>query len=379
MKIVGMIPARLGSQRILKKNIRLINKKPLISYIIEASIESEIFDEIYINSEAEIFDHLADSYNIKYYKRPEELSSNEATNDDFTLDFFKNVECDLLVQLLPTSPFLKPEEIKDFVDQMIKGKYETMISVKNVQIESIYNNKPINFDQMKKTPPSQFLTPVKSYACGIMGWEKNRFLNNMEKYSAAYHGGDGTIGFYTLKGYSTIDIDTEEDFLLAESITRALRITHNFPEYYSEKTLRIIRDADRERILENDGVKENILDEFNKEITDVDEIIRRHGFESSWSYALIDSKSNSATLIAQLPGEGNRLHYHNDWDEWWYIMKGTWEWLVEGKINIVKKGDLVFIERNKRHKITCVGNEMGIRLAVSRADVDHIYEIKDFQ
>ena len=35
MKIVCMIPARIGSKRVKKKNLRLINDKPLISYIIE--------------------------------------------------------------------------------------------------------------------------------------------------------------------------------------------------------------------------------------------------------------------------------------------------------------------------------------------------------
>ena len=378
MKIIAMIPARLGSQRIKKKNIRLINGKPLISYIIEASIESNVFDEIYINSEAEVFDQLARSYNIKYYKRPEYLSSNEATNDDFTMDFFANIECDVVIQLLPTSPFITPEEIKDFVDKMIEGNYETFISMKDVQIECIFNKKPVNFDQMKKTLPSQQLEPVKAYACGIMGWERNRFVANMEKYRAGYHGGDGSIGFYSLKGYSAIDIDNEEDFILAEAITHAMKMRHNFPEYYSEKTHRIIRDADRERILNSDGVLINVMDEFNKEVVTIDEIIKRHGTESSWSYTLINSKSNSATLIAQLPGEGNRLHFHNDWDEWWYILKGTWEWFIEGKTIIVKKGDLIFIERNRRHKIVAIGNEMGIRLAVSREDVDHVYDVEDY-
>ncbi|MCX6168383.1 MAG: cupin domain-containing protein [Ignavibacteriales bacterium] len=378
MKIVAMIPARLGSQRIKKKNIRLINGKPLISYIIEASIESNIFDEIYINSEAEVFDQLARSYNIKYYKRPEFLSSNEATNDDFTMDFFKNVESDLVIQLLPTSPFITPEEIKDFVNKMIEGEYETYISVKDVQIECIYKNKSVNFNQMKKTPPSQLLEPIKAYACGIMGWERNRFVTNMEKHGAGYHGGDGSIGFYTLHGYSTIDIDNEEDFILAEAITHAIRTRHNFPEYYSEKTHKIIRDADRERILQSDGVIRNIMNEFNKEVVAIDKIINENGYESSWSYTLINSKSNSATLIAQLPGEGNRLHFHNDWDEWWYILKGKWEWFVEGKSIIVKKGDIIFIERNKRHKITAIGNEIGIRLAVSREDVDHVYDVEDY-
>ena len=30
-------------------------------------------------------------------------------------------------------------------------------------------------------------------------------------------------------------------------------------------------------------------------------------------------------------GEGNRMHYHHDWDEWWYILEGEWEWLVDGE------------------------------------------------
>jgi quercetin dioxygenase-like cupin family protein len=92
---------------------------------------------------------------------------------------------------------------------------------------------------------------------------------------------------------------------------------------------------------------------------------------------MVDTENNSATLISQMPGEGNRMHYHDNWNEWWYILDGEWEWIVEGKEIIVKKGDLVFIEKGKRHKITAIGEVPAIRLAVSRADVNHIYEIKN--
>ncbi len=78
------------------------------------------------------------------------------------------------------------------------------------------------------------------------------------------------------------------------------------------------------------------------------------------------------------PGEGNRLHYHYDWDEWWYIIEGEWEWLIEGVNKTIKQGEIVFIERNRKHKITAKGNKMAIRLAVSRYDVDHVYEETDY-
>ena len=373
MKIVGMIPARLGSKRIKKKNLRLMSGPPLIQYIINAAKESSLLDEIYLNSESTQFKSIAEKSDIKFYHRPEELSSDDATNDDFALDFIENVECDVLVQLLSTSPFITTTEIDGFIKAMLDGDFETMISMSNVQIECIYKDRSINFEQTKKTPPSQLLEPIKAYACSLMGWETRRYKENIQKYKAAYHGGDGSIGFYELKGYSTIDIDYEDDFLLAESVALALKSENKLPQYYSED-IEMIADSDRERILNEDGVKSNTLHEFNREVTDVNEIIKKNGRQSSWSHTLVNSESTCSTLIAQMPGEGNRMHYHPDWDEWWYIVEGEWEWNIEGKPKKVVKGDVVFINRNRKHKITAIGEKMAIRLAVSRSDVDHVYD-----
>ena len=58
-KIIAMIPARLGSKRIKNKNLRLLGNKPLIAHVIEAAIKADVFDEIYINSESDIFEEIA--------------------------------------------------------------------------------------------------------------------------------------------------------------------------------------------------------------------------------------------------------------------------------------------------------------------------------
>ena len=71
MKIIGMIPARLGSKRVPKKNLRLLNGRPLISYNIETAVKSGVLDEVYVNSEAEIFSNIAKEYGARFYKRPE--------------------------------------------------------------------------------------------------------------------------------------------------------------------------------------------------------------------------------------------------------------------------------------------------------------------
>jgi quercetin dioxygenase-like cupin family protein len=131
-------------------------------------------------------------------------------------------------------------------------------------------------------------------------------------------------------------------------------------------------ESDVPSILVKDGVENNDLHSSNQGVVNIKNILR-NAPSPSWSKRIIDTESNSATLICQNPGEGNREHYHPDWNEWWYIIDGSWEWQIEEETIIVNEGDIVLIEKGKRHKITAVGDKPAIRLAVSRADVDHVY------
>jgi len=369
-KIVAMIPARMGSKRIPKKNIRLLNNKPLISYAIEAAKQADCFDSIYVNSESSILKEIAESSGVKFFKRSPYMASDKATNDEFTNEFLQNVDCDIVIQILPTSPFITPEEIKRFVAHMTSNELDTLISVSNQQIESVYEGCPINFDPLKISPPSQEVIPVQPYACSLMGWSKINYFSNMKKYSAAYHGGDGKKGFFALKGFSTVDIDNEEDFQLAEVISRLLNNNDSFqPQYYNMEH----SEVDVPSILHKDGVMHNNLHDCNKEIVNVKVIRANNDPTQSWSHRVVNTENNSATLIHQQPGEGNRKHYHPDWNEWWYIIDGEWEWEIDGIIKKIKKDDIVFIGKGIPHRIQAVGNTPAIRLAVSREDVAHVY------
>ena len=222
-KIIAMIPARIGSKRVPKKNIRLIDGKPLIGYVIETIKKTTVFDEVYLNADDLIFEKIAKDYGIKFYYRDKQFSSDESTNDEFALDFMKNVEGDILLQVLPTSPLISSKEIEEFTKYMIDNRLETLISVEHKQIACLYDNELLNFDKFKKNPPSQEMEPIKAYATVLMGWEYSSFKYNMKNFGCAYHGGSSKIGYYQLEGLATLDIDNEEDFLLAEAIIMALK------------------------------------------------------------------------------------------------------------------------------------------------------------
>ena len=71
------------------------------------------------------------------------------------------------------------------------------------------------------------MEPIFSYATSLMGWKTKSFIENMSKFGSGYHGGNGKINYYELKGISTIDIDEEEDFILAEQIILSKKFLNN--------------------------------------------------------------------------------------------------------------------------------------------------------
>lgn len=133
-------------------------------------------------------------------------------------------------------------------------------------------------------------------------------------------------------------------------------------------------EVDVPSILKQDGIEYTDFEDINKEHHNIDAVINSMPKDRSWSKTLVNSESNSVTLIAQRPGEGNRLHYHPEWNEWWYILQGRWEWEIEDVKKIISTGDFIFMKKGRKHKITARGDkELSIRMAVSRYDVEHIY------
>ncbi|OGX07877.1 MAG: CMP-N-acetylneuraminic acid synthetase [Omnitrophica WOR_2 bacterium GWA2_47_8] len=374
-KVICMIPARLGSKRVKNKNLRFLDGKPLVAHAIEKAKEAGVFDEIYLNSEADILGEVAQNYGIKFYKRPLKFAEDAVTNDLFMQDFLDKVPCDIVIQINTTSPLITVEEIREFVKAMKDNNYDTLHGVKQERIEGILKGKTLNFDPLKIMPKSQDLEPIMLFSSGIMGWKSKVHAENMKKLGAATYGGKGKTGYFPLKGFSTIDIDEEEDFQLAELALAFQKVkSEQKPVYYEAQDAKLRAETDVYSILTKDGVIRNDLENANKLVVSIGEIIKGQDNTKSWSKRVINTESNSATLISQLPGEGNRLHHHNDWNEWWYIVAGQWEFTIEKKKILVKEGDVVFIEKNKWHRITCVGNKPAVRLAVSRDKVAHIYK-----
>lgn len=135
-----------------------------------------------------------------------------------------------------------------------------------------------------------------------------------------------------------------------------------------------MHDTDLIQVLKKDGVDNVVVGDFeNISTTNIDELNEKMG-GGSWAVRLVYNDRFGGVLIRQEPGQGNRLHYHPDADECWVIMAGSWEWYIDGEgTREVSTNDIVVVKRGTEHKITCVGDEPGIRFAITAPDVDHVY------
>ena len=83
----------------------------------------------------------------------------------------------------------------------------------------------------------------------------------------------------------------------------------------------------------------------------------------SWAVRIAYNELFGGVVIQQQPGEGNRKHLHPDADENWVILDGEWEWWIDG----------LGTQMVKKHDIRCVGDSPGVRYAITRPDVNHVY------
>ena len=147
MKIVSLIPARGGSKGIPLKNIINLDGRPLISYAIMESLNSNV-DETWVSTDSVEIADVSEKYGAKVLMRPSHLADNIIIPDPALVHFSKNQTFDILVFIQPTSPFIKPKYINHGLKKMYENKYDAMVSVTKEHWLPRWNEevKPIDWD-----------------------------------------------------------------------------------------------------------------------------------------------------------------------------------------------------------------------------------------
>jgi len=388
VKRVALIPVLLGSTRIPDKNLLLVDGYPMVFHVARSCRESGIFDEIYINSEHQIFEKIAHILDVKFYRRSPERGgsvctmSNKSrqcvgarcqTHDHFLFDFMTSVQSSYLALVHTTSPLLRPETIKEFMLLLQNGGYDSLFSVEERYTETLYEEKPLNFSLSRKIP-TQTLIPVQMITWALSGWKVDSFIGSYKRNDPDEHGPTfcGKTGIFPLDRIQALDADTWDDLYLIEAALQYRRQdilpgSHQLPTSFTgiENNLKDLISRDGVTKFEGKGA--------NTKLSNLKEIKQTMG-QPPWLYLLVYTGTDQTALICQPPGEGARKHCHVTHDEWWLILEGTFEWrLGDGTVIAAGESDVVFLPRGTVHSIVCTSKEAGIRLACGARDMEHIY------
>ncbi|MCM1398914.1 MAG: pseudaminic acid cytidylyltransferase [Clostridium sp.] len=220
-KNIAIIPARGGSKRIPKKNIKNFCGKPIIAYSIEAAIKSNIFDEIMVSTDSGEIADIARSYgaSVPFY-RSKEASNDFATTSDVIMEVLgeykkagKNFEYAFCIY--PTAPFITSELIIDAETLMKDKKPNEIVTV----VEFSY-------------PPQRSYVVTED---GMIKYRYEQYINSRSQDLEKWYHDVGQLYVYNVGNFCANngqirerimpimvsplvaqDIDTENDWILAE-------------------------------------------------------------------------------------------------------------------------------------------------------------------
>jgi CMP-N,N'-diacetyllegionaminic acid synthase len=219
MKIIAHIPARAGSERVKKKNIRLLSNKPLIHFAISACKKSKLLDKFYVNTDDLEIANIAENEGANVYIRERSLGTSETTQDEFNYDFICNISyMDTLVLVNPVCPFTTAEDIDSVIKKHLETENDTTFSCNEIYMHAFHMDKPLNFSLDQPLPRTQDISPVAYSTWAICCWNVKSFKTHYEKFG--YASIFGKYSMVNLGPQKAIKISTEEDFLFAQQIMK---------------------------------------------------------------------------------------------------------------------------------------------------------------
>lgn len=229
MNILVVIPARGGSKGIPRKNIRLMNGKPLIFYSINNGKNCNNINDVVVTSDDNEIISVAKSLGCDIIERDKSLAEDEVTLDPVIYDAvqkmesFKNRKYDVIVTLQATSPLLKQSTLEDALNKFLNSNIDTMISVVNKPHLSWGKNKSGFFPCYKERLNRQML-PDNYLETGAFLISKRECVKKNSRIG-------NKVSVYEMPENESIDIDSTQDWIICESELKKKKIVFRADGY----------------------------------------------------------------------------------------------------------------------------------------------------
>ena len=224
--VTALIPARGGSKRLPRKNVKLLHGKPLIAWSIEVAKASKYIDRVIVSTDDEEIKKISEQYVAEVpFLRPEHLSNDHASSFDVIKHAIGFLQLDqpneLIVLLQPTSPLRLVSELDTALEFFIAKNAKGIVSISETEYSPMWSNtlpengcmsdfiRPEVQGKRSQDLPTFFRLNGSIYiyeTLALLEQSKIFFDNNVYGFETALE--------------TAIDIDTGLDFLIAETIMK---------------------------------------------------------------------------------------------------------------------------------------------------------------
>ena len=223
-KILVVIPARGGSKGIPRKNIRLLDNKPLISYTINIARCSSYVDDVVVSTDDSEIALISEKFGASVVRRSEELSSDEIPLDPVIYDAMIQkekqafYEYDIVITLQPTSPLIKTSTLDAAIEKFEDFAIDSVITVVDDRHLGwgFDENNQRYFPNYIERRNRQYL-PKEFRETGAILATRRSFVHEDSRLGT-------NIDLIEVSREESVDIDNYEDWWIAENYLQKKRI-----------------------------------------------------------------------------------------------------------------------------------------------------------
>jgi CMP-N,N'-diacetyllegionaminic acid synthase len=226
MKVLCTICARGGSKSVKNKNLKKINKKPLIDITLTQAIKSKIFSNIVVSSDSDKILNVSKKHKVILHKRSKKLSSDKSPKIPVIRDALKFAEkktknkYDYIIDLDVTSPLRNILDIKKSFLKFLKNKNSNLFTITEARRNPYFNMIEISNNKIKICKKNikpfvrrQDAPKVFELNASINIWKRNWLIKSDKLISKK-------TGYYFMPMQRSMDIDSYHDFKIVEYLLK---------------------------------------------------------------------------------------------------------------------------------------------------------------
>ena len=225
---IAVIPARGGSKRISRKNVKHFAGQPMIAYAIQAAIDSELFDHVVVTTDDDEISEIAKQLGAEVpFKRPVALSDDQTPTVPVirhAIEHCRNIgwKFDMVCCIYPCVPLIQVQDLKKSLEQLNSsdaqfcfpvGEYPSPIQrALRMNSSSVISGFYPEFELSRSQDlEAAYFDAGQFYWGATSSWLTNDRIHN------------NSVG-YVIPTWRTVDIDTPDDWRRAELIVTSLNI-----------------------------------------------------------------------------------------------------------------------------------------------------------